>query len=57
MLSAGMFLWVRLVIQCILQATTLEEVEEGVNNLPEGLDQAYTLHLPALFIEVQGTMN
>ena len=36
----GMFLWVRLIIDTLSQATVLQEFEEAVENLPEGLDQA-----------------
>ncbi|RPB22692.1 hypothetical protein L211DRAFT_319065 [Terfezia boudieri ATCC MYA-4762] len=39
--AEGMFLWVRLVIGSFLNATRLKDIEEGVRNLPHGLDQAY----------------
>lgn len=35
-----MFLWVHLVIEGLLSQTTLREVREALENLPEGLDQA-----------------
>ena len=36
----GMFLWVRLIIYTLSQATVIKEFEEAVENLPDGLNQA-----------------
>ena len=35
----GMFLWVRLIIDTLSQATVFQEFEEAVESLPDGLDQ------------------
>ena len=35
----GMFLWVKLIIDTLSQATVLQDFEEAVENLPEGLDE------------------
>ena len=38
---SGMFLWVRLVVHDLLSQTTAQELEDALEKLPEGLDQAY----------------
>ena len=40
----GVFLWVRLIIDTLSQATVIQEFEEAVENLPEGLDQVSVIH-------------
>lgn len=39
--SGGMFLWVRLVRNALKFCQTTEDIEETLENLPEGLDAAY----------------
>lgn len=39
--SGGMFLWVRLVRDALKSCQTTEDIEETLENLPEGLDAAY----------------
>ena len=38
---SGMFLWVRLVVHDLLSQTTAQELEDALETLPHGLDQAY----------------
>ncbi len=38
---SGMFLWVRLVVHDLLSQTTAQELEDALEKLPNGLDQAY----------------
>lgn len=44
LIGIGMFLWVHLIIEGLLSQTTLREVRETLENLPEGLDQALVTH-------------
>lgn len=39
--ARGMFLWVRLMIEQLSQQTTHEEVEEALQDLPDGLNETY----------------
>ncbi|KAF8465685.1 hypothetical protein BDZ91DRAFT_849190 [Kalaharituber pfeilii] len=39
--AQGMFLWARLVLQDLAQCTNLEDLQEAVDNLPKGLEEAY----------------
>ncbi|KAI4128816.1 MAG: hypothetical protein LQ347_004029 [Umbilicaria vellea] len=39
--ACGMFLWVRLMIEQLSQQTTHEEVEEALQDLPNGLNETY----------------
>jgi hypothetical protein len=36
----GMFLWVRLVMKSLEECHSVRELEDAVDTLPEGLDQA-----------------
>ena len=38
---SGMFLWVRLVVHDLLSQTTTQQLEDALEKLPDGLDQAY----------------
>lgn len=50
LMAIGMFLWVHLIIEGLLSQTTLREVQETLENLPEGLDQALVTHAsPGVF--------
>ena len=40
-IHSGMFLWVRLVVHDLLSQTTAQELEDALEKLPDGLDQAY----------------
>ena len=40
-IHSGMFLWVRLVVYDLLSQTTAQELEDALEKLPNGLDQAY----------------
>lgn len=44
----GMFLWVRLVVAMLIQQTSEEEVEGTLDQLPDGLDEAYGFILSRL---------
>lgn len=39
--AKGMFLWVRLVTSMLIQQTSQAELESAIDQLPEGLDEAY----------------
>lgn len=39
--AKGMFLWVRLVTQMLIHQTSELEIEDAIDRLPEGLDEAY----------------
>ncbi|KAF2140107.1 uncharacterized protein K452DRAFT_335185, partial [Aplosporella prunicola CBS 121167] len=47
----GQFLWARLIIQSLLKATFLWEIEDILSNLPSGLDQLYSRALEKLLQE------
>ena len=40
-IHSGMFLWVRLVVHDLFSQTTAQELEDALEKLPDGLDQAY----------------
>lgn len=42
-----MFLWVRLVLTTLEECHSIQDVEDSVRNLPEGLDEAL-VDLPTL---------
>ena len=44
--NIGMFLWVRLVISMLENAYSIKEMQEILDNLPEGLDK---VSVPKLF--------
>lgn len=39
--ARGMFLWIWLMVEHLCKQSTIEEIEEALENLPEGLDAAY----------------
>ncbi|KAL0253348.1 hypothetical protein SLS55_010324 [Diplodia seriata] len=49
--SNGQFLWVKLVVESLLKATFHWELEEIMNDLPQGLDKAYSRVLKRLSLE------
>ncbi|KAL1639578.1 hypothetical protein SLS58_007777 [Diplodia intermedia] len=49
--SNGQFLWVKLVVESLLKATFHWELKEIMNDLPQGLDKAYSRVLKRLSLE------
>ena len=38
--ETGMFLWVRLVVHDLMGQTTVQELQDALERLPKGLDEA-----------------